>query len=477
MPRIGIIGSGFGAIAVATEFLRHGYRDVRLWERADAIGGVWRDNTYPGAACDVPSPFYSFSWAPSGSWQRRYAEQPDILRYLRGVAEREGVTSRTRLGGAVVSAEWSGAAWTVTLESGDTDEVDILVPAVGQLSNPVVPVIPGAESFGGPAFHSARWPKRLDLSTSRVAVIGAAATAVQVVPRVAGAAREVILFQRTPSYIWPKPDAVYPPWYRRIAARVERPFFRRLGELFSRQLDPRSPAAWIGRAVTRAHLRLRVRDAQLRRALTPDYPIGCRRILFSNDFYPALCRDDVRLVTAGIERIEPGAVVTRDGVRHPADVLVYATGFDTQAFLRGIRITGRGGVDLHTQWAEGARAHLGIYVPGFPNLLLSYGPNTNLGGSSIIRMLEAEARHMRLGVDRMVASGAGTLEATTAAEERWDEEVQGRLATSAWTSCDSWYRHPVSGRITSNWPGGTDGYVARTRRLDDADFVWGSASS
>jgi len=472
MPRIGIIGSGFGAIAVAAEFLRHGYRDIRLWERADAIGGVWRDNVYPGAACDVPSPFYSFSWAPSGSWQRRYAEQPDILRYLQAVAEREGVTARTRLGATVVSAEWSGAAWTVTLENGEIDEVDVLVPAVGQLSNPVIPAIPGADAFGGPAFHTARWPEGLDVSTERVAVIGAAATAVQVVPRLAGAARHVMLFQRTPSYIWPKPDAVYPRWYRRFASRFERPFFRRLGELFSRQLDPGAPAARIGRAVTRAHLRLRVGDAQLRRALTPDYPIGCRRILFSNDFYPALCRDDVHLVTAGIERIEAGAIVTRDGVRHAADVLVYATGFDTQAFLRGIRITGRDGADLHERWSEGARAHLGIYVPGFPNLLLSYGPNTNLGGSSIIRMLEAQARHMRLAVDRMVARGGRTLEATAVAEQAWDDDVQSHLAQSAWTSCDSWYRHPVSGRITSNWPGGTDGYVARVRSLDVADFTW-----
>lgn len=473
MPRIGIIGSGFGAIAVATEFLRHGYRDIRLWERADAIGGVWRDNAYPGAACDVPSPFYSFSWAPSGSWQRRYAEQPDILRYLRAIAEREGVTARTRLGATVVSAQWTGAAWKVTLDTGEVDEVDILVPAVGQLSNPVIPAIIGADTFGGPAFHTARWPEGLDVSTARVAVIGAAATAVQVVPRLAGATREVTLFQRTPSYIWPKPDAVYPRWYRRFASRFERPFFRRLGELFSRQLDPDSLAARVGRAVTLTHLRLRVRDADLRRALTPDYPIGCRRILFSNNFYPALCRDDVRLVTAAIDRIEPGAIVTSDGVSHPADVLVYATGFDTQSFLRGIRVNGSDGADLHEQWALGARAHLGIYVPGFPNLLLSYGPNTNLGGSSIIRMLEAQARHMRLAVDHMVAAGERTLEPTTAAEQGWDDEVQSQLATSAWTSCDSWYRHPLSGRITSNWPGGTDSYVARVRELDPADFAWG----
>ncbi|MBD7958117.1 NAD(P)/FAD-dependent oxidoreductase [Microbacterium sp. Sa4CUA7] len=472
MPRIGIIGSGFGAIAVATEFLQHGYGDVRLWEKADSLGGVWRDNVYPGAACDVPSPFYSFSFAPWPSWPRRYAEQPAILRYLRAVAEREGVTARTRFGAGVVAAAWNGACWLVTLEDGTTDEVDLLVSAVGQLSTPTVPSLPGAESFAGPAFHTARWPQDLDVRGLRVAVIGAAATAVQAVPALAPVAERVILFQRTPSYIWPKPDAVYPRWYRRIAAVIERPFFRGLGELFSRQLDPDSIAARIGAAVTRAHLRLRVRDPALRRALTPDYPIGCRRILFSNNFYPALCRDDVDLVTAGIQRIEPGAVVTADGRSHPADVLVCATGFDAQSFLRGIRITGPGGKDLHEHWSAGARAHLGIYVPGFPNLLLSYGPNTNLGGSSIIRMLEAEARHMRLAVDRMVSSGARTLEATPAAEQAWDDEVQTRLAGTAWVSCDSWYRHPVTGRITSNWPGGTNRYVARVRDLVEDEFVW-----
>ena len=476
MPRIGIIGSGFGAIAVGAEFLRHGYRDVRLWERADAIGGVWRDNIYPGAACDVPSPYYSFSFAPSRSWTRRYSEQPDILRYLRAVAEREGLTARTRLGTEVREAQWTGTEWSVTFADGTHDEVDVLVSAVGQLSNPVTPAIPGAESFAGPAFHTAEWPSGLDLSGKRVAVIGAAATAVQAVPQIARIADRVTLFQRTPNYIWPKPDGGYPYWYRPIAARIERPFFRWLGEQFSRALEDGSFAARVSRAVTRFHLRRQVRDPALRAALTPDYPIGCRRILFSNDFYPALCRENVDLVTAGIARIRADGIETTDGAVHTADAIVYATGFDAQGFLRGIRITGTDGADLHERWAGGARAHLGIYVPGFPNLLLSYGPNTNLGGGSIVRMLEAQARHMRQSVDHMVAAGATTLDATPAAEQAWDDAVQSALATSAWVRCDSWYRDPVTARITSNWPGGTDTYVARTRVLDPAEFLFRPSS-
>ncbi len=335
-----------------------------------------------------------------------------------------------------------------------------------------MPNLPGAETFAGPAFHAARWPAELDLTGKRVAVIGAAATAVQVVPQLAKIAAEVTLFQRTPSYIWPKPDGAYPRWYRRFATRVERGFFTWLGEQFSRQLEPSSLFARIGTFVTSTHLRLRVADPELRRALTPEYPIGCRRILFSNDFYPALTRENVALVTAGIDHLEPGGIVTTDGVTHEVDTIVYATGFDTQAFLRGIRITGPAGIGLHEQWGAGARALLGIYVPGFPNLLLSYGPNTNLGGSSIIRMLEAQARHMRLSVDHMVMTDTRTLQASPTAEQTWDDDIQGRLAVSAWTSCDSWYRHPESGRITSNWPGGTDRYVRRVRHLDPAELIF-----
>ena len=472
MPRIGIIGSGFGATAVAAEFLRHGYSDVRLWERSAAIGGVWRDNTYPGAACDVPSPFYSFSFAPSKLWPRRYAEQQDILAYLRAVAQREGVTSRTRLSAEVRGGQWSGTAWNVRFADGTHEEVDVLVSAVGQLSNPAIPAIPGAQSFQGPAFHSAQWPAGLDLTGRRVSVIGAAATAVQAVPQLAPIAERVTLYQRTPNYIWPKPDGRYPLWYRPFAARIERPFFQWLGEQFSRALEDGSLAALVSRSVTRFHLRRQVADPALRAALTPDYPIGCRRILFSNNFYPALCRENVDLVTEGIAQIHPDAIETIDGVFHPADAIVYATGFDAQGFLRGITVTGSDGVDLHQHWAKGARAHLGIYVPGFPNLLLSYGPNTNLGGSSIIRMLEAQASHMRQSVDYMVASGAKTLEASESAEQSWDNAVQGALSTSAWVRCDSWYRDPGSGRITSNWPGGTTSYVERTCVLEPSEFTF-----
>lgn len=472
MPRVGIIGTGFGGVAIAAELLRNGYRDVVLWERSDAIGGVWRDNTYPGAACDVPSPFYSFSFAPWDAWPRRYAPQPAILDYLRTVAEREGVTARTRFAASVVAATWSGTAWSVTFADGSVDTVDVLVSAVGQLSTPSVPDVAGAGEFAGAQFHTARWPSGFAPRGRRIAVVGSAATAVQLVPALARAGAEVTLLQRSANYIWPKPDGAYPRWYRRLA-RHERGFFRWLGEQFSRQLEPDSVFARIGAAVTRAHLRLRVRDRTLRAQLAPDYPIGCKRILFSNDFYPALQLPSVALETTALARIVSSGIELVDGRVIEADTLVWATGFAAQSFLDGISVTA-GGRHLHAEWdaAGGARAMLGLYVPGFPNFAIAYGPNTNLGGSSILLMLEAQARHLRLVLDETVRRGETVFEASVAGEAAWDADVQSALGDSAWASCRNWYRDPVSGRITSNWPGGPNAYVRRVAELDAATFAF-----
>jgi cation diffusion facilitator CzcD-associated flavoprotein CzcO len=473
MARIGIIGSGFAGVAVATELLRNGHRDIRLWERGDDLGGVWRDNTYPGAACDVPSPFYSFSFAPWRGWSRRYAGQPEILRYLRAVAEREGIAERVRLRTTVESATWDAdaAAWLVEFDDGATETVDILITAVGQLSTPVIPDLTGAADFAGRSFHTARWPEGFDPAGREIAVVGSAATAVQLVPAIAETAARVHVLQRSPNYVWWKPDGGYAPWYRPWS-RLERPFFRWLGEQFSRAIEEGSIAAKISRGVTQWQLKRQVKDAALRRALTPEYPIGCKRILFSNDFYPALQRPNVELVTERIERLEPDGVRLADGRLLRADTVVYATGFAAQSFLHGIRITGSGGEDLHDRWSDGARAHRGMYVPGFPNLVVMYGPNTNLGGSSILLMLEAQAAHARRVVDRLVATGARSVQPTVVAEARWDAEVQGALASTSWASCGNWYRHPVSQRITSNWPGGPTSYVRVMRGLDPAEFAW-----
>ncbi|RLV56168.1 NAD(P)/FAD-dependent oxidoreductase [Aeromicrobium phragmitis] len=469
MTSIGIIGTGFGGIAVAIELLQHGHEDVRLWERADDIGGVWRENTYPGAACDVPASLYSYSFAPHDGWTRRYPSQGEIHAYLRGVAQRYGVTERCRFDRQVTAARWDDG-WTVEFADGTSEHVDVLVSAVGQLSEPQVPELPGLDEFDGPVFHSAQWAHDVDLSGRRVAVIGSGATAVQVVPRLAGVARDVVVVQRTPNYILPKPDGRFPRWYRRHAPR-ERDPIDWVTQQFSRGLDPRSGMARFLHALALGHLRARVRDPELRRALTPRYPIGCKRILFSNDYYPALNRDDVHLVTAPLVAVSPTGIETADGVTCEVDALCFTTGFAAQDFLATLDVHGPAG-RLHDLWKDGARAHLGVHVPGFPNFFVSYGPNTNLGGGSIIAMLEAQARHIRQVLDHRAARGAHAVEVRPDAEERWDDEVQDALERSAWASCSSWYRHPISGRITSNWPGGTRGYEQKVAAVRPEEFRW-----
>ncbi|GAA3541366.1 flavin-binding monooxygenase [Aeromicrobium flavum] len=470
MTSIGIIGTGFGGIGTAAELLTHGYDDVRLWERADTVGGVWRDNTYPGAACDVPAPLYSFSFAPNDDWSRRYPGQAEILGYLRRVADQYGVTRRTRFGARVVSARWVDETWRVTFDDGTVETVDVLISAVGQLSEPSAPDVDGWETFDGTVLHAGAWDDSADLAGRRVAVVGTGASAVQIVPRLADVAAELVVLQRSANHILPKPDGGYAHWYRDFAPGERRPIDW-ITQQFSRGLDPDSAVATTIERLAATHLRVRVRDADLRRHLRPRHQVGCKRILFSNDYYPTLTRDDVHLVPHALTEVRSDAIRTTDGVWHAVDAICFATGFDTQDFLHGIEIVGPGG-DLHDTWSAGARAHLGIHVPGFPNLFLAYGPNTNLGGGSIITMLEAQARHIRATLDRMRHRRLRRVEATPAAEQRWDDRVQHELAHSAWASCTSWYRHPETGRITSNWPGGTWAYEQVVADVHDEEFLW-----
>ncbi len=374
MTSIGIIGSGFGGVAVAVEMLRGGHDDLQIWERGDDLGGVWRDNTYPGAGCDVPSPLYSFSYAPNPNWSRRYALQQEIHDYLRRVADQHGVTPRITYGREVTAATWvdDDHRWTVTFADGSSQSVDLLISAVGQLSEPRVPALPGADSFEGPSFHSARWDHGADMQGRTVAVVGSGASAVQLVPHLVRDGERVVLFQRSPNYLLPKPDMPYRSWHAGLFHRVpatqqlERAGIWTLMEQFARGLDASSPVGKINHTLAMRHLHSQVKDPELRAKLTPDYPIGCKRILFSNDFYPALAEPTVEVVTEAVTEVRPHGVVDATGREHPADVVVYATGFDAQDFLDTIDVTGADGEKLATRWADGARAYLGMYVPGFP---------------------------------------------------------------------------------------------------------------
>ncbi len=479
-----VVGAGFGGLGAARELRRVG-AEVTVLERADDVGGVWRDNTYPDAACDVPSPLYSWSWAPNPHWPRRYAKQPDILAYLRSAAEREGLRELVRTGEEVTAVELDEAegVWHVTTASGTTYVADVVVTAVGQLSNPVVPRVEGAEDFTGPVFHSARWRHDVGLAGRRVAVVGTGASAIQLVPAIVDDVASLSVFQRSAPYVVPKPDQEYGPRYRRAFERLPRTLSAEraatfvVGDRFNRALTGESPVAGpllaAVRSAWRINLRRSVRDPDLRRRLVPDYPIGCKRLLFSNDWYPALDRDHVDLVTEPVQRVEAGGVRTADGRLHEADVLIWGTGFAATRFLDGVRVRGLGGADLHERWGRsGTTAHLGMSVPGFPNLFSIYGPNTNLGGSSIIAMMEAQAGYVAEVACRVgeVRDGACTrlVEVHEEALQRWDAEIQGRLTSSTWASCDSWYAD--GDRIATNWPGTVAEYQRRLARVDWDDL-------
>ncbi len=478
-PRVVVIGAGFGGLTVAMALRKAGHTDVTVLERADEVGGVWRDNTYPNAACDVPSSLYSWSFAPNPDWPRRYSQQPDILAYIQRTAAEDGVLGRVRTGVEVTGATFDDATrtWRVRTRSGEVLEADVLVPAVGQLSQPVIPELPGREEFAGPAFHSAQWRHDVDLRGKRVAVVGTGASAIQFVPGIVDDVGSMTIFQRSAPYVVPKPDRAYTRLHRRAFERLPRTqrFGRRLtrvvSELFNKSFTSGGPVRTALYLQWRLNLRLAVRDRRLRRALKPDYPLGCKRLLFANDWYPAVSREHVSVVTEAVADVLPHGVRTADGTEHPADVIIWGTGFAATRFLAPMEITGRDGARLADAWSEGARAHLGITVPGFPQMFVMYGPNTNLGGSSIIQMLEAQAGYVVQAVDALAAGRATCLEVRADRLDAYDDEMQTRLRDSVWSSCTSWYT--ASGRVTTNWPGLVAEYEERTAtfRLEDFEEV------
>lgn len=474
-PRVIIIGAGFGGLGAARALRQRGITDITVLERADAVGGVWRDNTYPNAACDVPSPLYSWSWAINPAWGRRYSRQPEILSYLRSAAEREGLVDLVVTGAEVSSCTWdeTAASWTVTCADGTVREADVVVSAMGQLSNPVVPRVPGLDTFAGPAFHSAQWRHDVDLRGKRVAVVGTGASAIQLVPGIVDQVGAMTVFQRSAPYVVPKPDQEYKARHHRAFDRfpgllgAERRSVFWLTEKLNAALG--GEVAWSKavlatvRTAWRLQLRRQVSDPVLRAKLVPDYEIGCKRILFSNDWYPALTREHVDVVTHAVTGVEPTGVRTDDGTLHEAEVIIWGTGFAATGFLAGVDVRGVGGADLHEHWSDGAHAHLGLAVPGFPNFFCIYGPNTNLGGSSIIAMMEAQAGYIADAVTRL-GHGTRTIEVLPEVAEAYDREMQSRLRSSAWNGCDSWY---VDGsRITTNWPGKVAEYQERTAEVD-----------
>ena len=468
-PRVVVVGAGFSGIGMAATLLRDGVTDLVVLEKGQDVGGVWRDNGYPGAACDVPSHLYSFSFAPDGRWSKRFAVQAEIHAYLQRVADELGVTARIRFGAEVASASWDDTTkeWTVALTDGQELTADVLVTAVGQLGRPSVPELPGLEDFAGSWFHSAQWDHDVDLSGS-VVVVGTGASAIQFVPEVAKASARLTVLQRTPSYVLPKPDRDYGPRAKAALARFPlllkadrlRSYVTTEARTLGFNVEPRLLA---GRAKQWGrHLARVVPDPDLRARLTPRDHIGCRRILLSDDWYPALQRPNVAVTDSALVRVHPRGVETADGTLHEADVLLLGTGFTATDLLAPMEITARG-TSLTEVWAKGAEAYHGTLVAGFPNLFVLYGPNTNLGHSSIILMLESQFRFVRNAL-RLIREG-GSVEVRPEAQQRDSAWVQDKLKGTVFaTGCRSWYLTP-DGRNTQNWPASTLRFRLRTRRL------------
>jgi len=449
-----------------------GYEDVTVFERGERVGGVWHHNTYPGAACDVPSHLYEFSFAPNPRWSRRYAPQAEIQDYLEDLARRSGVLDRIRTGVEVQRATFDEARskWILETSAGG-HEVDLLVTACGQLSVPSTPPIPGLEEFAGPAFHSARWRHDVPLHGKRVAVVGTGCSAIQIVPAIQPIAGHVDVYQRSPGWTLPKMDFAYRERTQRLFERL--PVLQRLDrwavfgfmELGALALTSQPWLLPLFRAVARRQINQTIEDPQLRAKVTPRDEVGCKRMMLTDEWYPTLTRPNVSLIAERIDRVTPGGIVTGDGTQRPADVLVLATGFKTHGFVAPMEVIGPGGRTLSQEWAEVPRAYLGMSVPGFPNLFLLYGPNTNGGTGSVIYTIEAGVRHVIDAARELERRQARTIEVRREVAARFDRELRQALSTSVWhTGCTSWYVDE-NGNDPNQWPWTWSAYRRRTERI------------
>jgi cyclohexanone monooxygenase len=476
---VAVIGTGFAGLGMAIALKRRGQSDFVLLERAQDVGGTWRDNTYPGAACDVQSNLYSFSFALNPDWGRSYSEQPEIQAYLQGIADRFDVRRHCVFGAEVTSARWDDGArrWLVSTAAGEF-RARILVSAAGALADPACPDIAGLDTFAGTVMHSARWDAAHDLTGERVAVIGTGASAVQIVPVIQPLVESIAVYQRTPAWVVPRTDHPVKPLVRRLYRSV--PGLQRAirgGLYVTREFlvvglaKRRRFLRPVARLAT-AHLERQVRDPELRRALTPDYTIGCKRILISNDYFPAVAAPNAELVTAGIAEVRPHSIVTRDGVERPTDTIVLATGFHVTDLPIAERIRGREGRSLAEVWADGMVTNRSATVAGFPNLFLLVGPNVGVGHTSMVYMIESQVAYVDDALRTMDAEALEVLETTPAAQEAYRALIAEKSERTVWLAggCSSWYLDE-HGHNTTLWPDFTFRFRKLTRKLDRENYV------
>lgn len=473
-----IIGAGYGGLGQGAQLMQDGITDFLILEKADQVGGVWRENTYPGAACDTQAVIYCYSYFLNLKVSRMYAGQQELQNYLKELATEFGLDERIRYNTEVTSATWDEERklWVIKTGTGEELLARTLVAAWGQLSEPNIPDFPGTETFEGERFHSAHWRHDLDLTGKRVASIGNAATAVQYVPEIAKVAAQVTVFQRSANYILPRDQHVFtaeetaefvenPDSYRKIRQEIHD--FREAGFERTRR---GTEASAEGVALAREHLEKQISDPVLREKLTPDYDYGCKRILRSDEFYPALTRNNVELVTEGISEITPTGIKTSDGVERDFDVIIYATGFKSQAFGRSTVITGTGGLTLDERWGDTPEAYLGMAVDHFPNFFMMYGPNTNLNHNSVVSMLEPAQKYVVQAIKHLQKNPDQPLDVREEVINRFNDELQATLAGSAFSSdCSSWYKN-AAGRVINNWGGTVNEFVELTETLNLEDY-------
>jgi cation diffusion facilitator CzcD-associated flavoprotein CzcO len=446
---------------------RAGY-DFTIYEQSDGVGGTWRDNTYPGAACDVPSHLYSYSFAPNPWWSRTYATQPEILAYLEACTDRFGVRPHVRTGTRIVEARWDGSSpgWVLTTSTGERCLADVVVSGLGMLNVPRVPPIPGAERFTGRAFHSSRWDHSTSLDGQRVASIGTGASAVQYVPAIAPGVEHLTVFQRTPIWITPRHDRPYPPEQQRHFARLPLAARRHRWQIWMtyQRADFRadSDLTTMQTELARSYLHRKVEDPTLADALTPDYPVGCKRPLMSRQWYPALTRPNVRLVTEPITEITESAVVTADGEHHEVDTIIYGTGFVANEFLTTVDVIGEGGAHLQDTWKDGAEAYLGLSVAGYPNFFMLYGPNTN-GVNSILFFHDAQSHYVMSALATMRRLGIGVVDVRRRVMTRYNRRIQGAMTGTVWLAGCTNYFTAASGKVVTQLPFSGGRYWLRTR--------------
>ncbi|MFD9684250.1 flavin-containing monooxygenase [Kitasatospora sp. NPDC001309] len=476
--RVAVIGSGFGGLGAAVRLRRAGITDFVVLERADSVGGTWRDNSYPGCACDVPSHLYSFSFAPNPDWPRSFSGQPDIRAYLEKVATVFGIRPHLRFNAEVLEARWEAeqTRWRITTAAGQWT-ADAVVSAAGPLADPQIPDLPGLSTFPGKVFHSSRWDHDFDLAGKRVAMVGTGASAAQIIPSIQPKVGKLTVFQRTPAWVLPRRDREISQLEKWLHGRLPVTAKIRRGTLFAlreMQVDAfvRRPGLLrVVQQLAERHIAQGVADPALRARLTPDYRIGCKRILLSNTYYPALAAANTEVVSSGLRELRGSTLVAADGSEHEVDAIVFGTGFHVTDMPVGARVFGANGTSLAEEWKDGMEALRGSAVHGFPNLFFVIGPNTGLGNSSMILMIESQLNYMIDALTTLDTVGAAAMQPTVRAQRQWNLELQHRMDRTVWTTggCRSWYLDP-SGKNTVLWPGSTTSFRRATRKVDLGEY-------